>query len=200
MAEALLPVAGTLWATAGAYAHWGRTDLRRGYLNAGAPDASSGRPEAATWGLRARLDWENARRVASADFSPYVDLTYSEARLAAYTESGGGFPAQFNARKDKVSELRLGLAAEAPLAGATRLVGLAEAAHRFERNAARTSGQVLGLFAFDLAGPANKRDWLRAGVGIEGKIGEGRGSVMLNATTQGEALNYWLAAGWQKTF
>jgi len=29
------------------------------------------------------------------------------------------------------------------------------------RRAARTSGQVIGLFGFDLDGQRNKRDWLR---------------------------------------
>ena len=33
-----------------------------------------------------------------------------------------------------------------------------------------------------------------AGVGVEGKLAEGKASLMLNATTNGEMLSYWLAA------
>ncbi|MDP2430895.1 MAG: autotransporter domain-containing protein [Pseudomonadota bacterium] len=200
LAEALIPVAGNLWGTLGGYGHWGDADLLRGYLNAGAQDASSGKPGVDTWGLRARLDWDNAYRVAGADFSPYVDLTYSEAKLAAYTETGGGFPAQFDSRKDKATELRLGVNAVKPLDNGLNLVGTLEAAHRFEKEGARTSGQVIGLFGFDLAGADYKQDWLRAGVGIEGKLAEGRASLSLNVTTKGEAPNAWLAASWQKVF
>lgn len=199
LAEALVPLSGKLWATFSGYGHWGDADLKRGYLNAGTQDFSTGTPDVDTWGLRARLELDMAYRVASADFSPYVDLTYNEAKLAAYTETGGGFPARFDGRKDKATELRLDVNMERPL-GEARLLGLLEAAHRFEKAGARTSGQVIGLFGFDLDGANNKQDWLRAGVGVEGKLAEGTASLMLNATTKGEAPSYWLAAGWQKAF
>ncbi len=204
LAEALMPVValggGKLWATVGGYGHWASADLRRGYLNAGVQTASNGAPDVDTWGLRARLDWDNAWRVAGTDVAPYVDLSYSEAKLAAYTETGGGFPARFDARKDKATELRLGVSAAKPITGSMQLVGMLEAAHRFERSGARTSGNVIGLFGFDLAGTANQRDWLRAGVGVEGQVGAGKGSVMVNATTKGEVPSYWLAVNWQMVF
>ncbi|MDP2808941.1 MAG: autotransporter domain-containing protein [Rhodocyclaceae bacterium] len=201
LAEALIPVAGNLWATVGGYGHWGDADLKRGYLNAGTPDRSTGTPDTDTWGLRARLDWENARRVAGADFSPYIDLTYSEAKLDAYTETGGGFPARFDARRDKATELRVGVNAVKPISGGDmRLLGMLEAAHRFENTGARTSGQVIGLFGFDLAGQKNKRDWLRVGAGVEGKLAEGTAALSLNVTTKGEVPNAWLAASWQMAF
>lgn len=205
MAEALVPLRmdtgdSGLTATVGAYVHRGDADLRRGYLNAGLQDFSSGKPGVDTWGLRARLDWEDAATLAGVGLTPYVDLGYSEAKIAAYTETGGGFPAQFNARKETATELRLGLNASKPILNNARLVGTLEAAHRFEDSGARTVGQVVGLFGFDLAGPALRQDWLRAGVGIEGKLGDGTGALMLNLTTQGEAPNAWLAASWQTAF
>lgn len=200
LAEALIPLRGNLWATLGGYGHWGDADLKRGYLNAGTQDFSTGTPDADTWGLRARLEWDQAYRVASADFSPYVDLTYNEAKLAAYTETGGGFPARFDGRKEKATELRVGVNADRPLANGATLFGTLEAAHRFEQDGARTSGQVIGLFGFDLAGADNKQDWLRVGAGVEGKLAEGRASLSLNVTTKGETPNAWLAANWQKAF
>jgi hypothetical protein len=200
LAEALIPVSGKLWAVLGAYGHRGGADMRRGYLNAGAQDYSTGSPDADTWGLRGRLEWDRAWRAAGTDFSPYVDLTYGEAKLAAYTETGGGFPARFDARKEKATELRLGVHAARPLDKGLTLVGTVEAVHRFERHGARTAGQVIGLFGFDLDGQRNQRDWLRAGVGVEGRLAGGRASLALNATTRGETPNAWLAAGWQRAF
>lgn len=198
--EALLPVSGSLWATLGAYGHRGDADLKRGYTNAGAQDSSSGKPDVDTWGLRGRLDWDAAARFAGADFTPYADVSYSETKLAAYTETGGGFPARFDARREKATELRIGLNADKPLGGGLSLVGTVEAVHRFEKEGARTSGEVVGLFGFDLDGARNERDWLRAGAGVEGKLGGGRASLMLNATTKGETPSYWLAAMWQMAF
>jgi probable HAF family extracellular repeat protein len=200
LAQALVPLRGNLWATFGGHVHRGQADMRRGYLNAGTQDYSTGTPDADTWGLRARLEWDKAYRVASADFSPYVDLTYSEAKLDGYTETGGGFPARFDSRKETATELRVGVNAERPLANGAKLFGVLEAAHRFEKAGARTSGNVIGLFGFALDGQKNDRDWLRVGAGVEGKLAEGRASLSLNLTTKGEVPNAWLAAGWQKAF
>jgi probable HAF family extracellular repeat protein len=200
LAEALIPVSGNLWAVFGGYGHWGDAELRRGYLNAGSPDASTGKPGVDTWGVRGRLEWESAFKLGQTALSPYADLSYTEAKLDAYTETGGGFPARFDARKDKATELRLGVNAAAPLTGGLRLVGTLEAAHRFEDRGARTTGNLIGLMGFSLDGVANKRDWLRAGAGVEGKLGGGTASLMLNATTKGEAPSAWLAANWQMAF
>jgi probable HAF family extracellular repeat protein len=200
LAEALVPVQGNLWATLGGYGHWGKADLKRGYLNAGVQDFSTANPNVDTWGLRARLDWGKAFQAADASFGPYADITYSEARLAAYTETGGGFPARFDARTEKATELRLGVNADNPLANGMNLFGTLEAAHRFEKSGARTSGELVGLFGFDLAGQNNNQDWLRAGAGVEGNLADGTASLSLNLTTRGAAPNAWLAAGWRRAF
>lgn len=198
--EALHRVSGNVWATVGAWHHWGRTDLSRGYLNAGMLDASSGRPDVRTTGLRARLDWEAAATVARAELTPYVALSRSTTKLDAYTEIGGGFPARFDARKDHTTESHLGLEGRRPLGEGMHLVGLAEHVHRFEKNGARSTGEIVGLFGFDLPGQTYKQDWVRAGVGLEGKVASGYGSLMLNATTQGPTASSWLAAAWRRTF
>ncbi|WP_449191556.1 autotransporter domain-containing protein [Thauera sp.] len=200
LAEALIPLTGKLWATVGGYGHWGKADLRRGYLNAGEQDHSTGKPDLDNWNLRARLDWEDAWNAAGASFAPYADLSYGEARMAAYTETGGGFPARFEHSKDKASELRVGVNANKPLVNGWRVLGSLEVAHRLERNGARTTGEVIGLFGFDLDGGENRRTWMRAGMGVEGALVGGLASLTLNVTNRGEAQRHWLAANWQKSF
>jgi uncharacterized protein YhjY with autotransporter beta-barrel domain len=200
LAEALIPVTGDLWATVSGYGYWGQADLRRGYQNAGLDDKSKGDPDVNSWSLRARLDWQNAFRAADTAFAPYVDLTYAKAKLDAYTETGGGFPARFDARTDKSTELRLGINATKPIGNGLNLLGLLEAAHRFEKNGARTSGQMVGLFGFDLDGQNNQQDWVRASAGVQGKLAGGTASLSVNATTKGEVPSMWLAANWQMAF
>ncbi|MCO6177605.1 autotransporter domain-containing protein, partial [Ciceribacter sp. RN22] len=197
LGEALIPISGNLWATLGAYGNWGSADIRRGYLNAGLQDFSSGNPDVDAWGVRARFDFDKAYNLARTDFSPYIDFTYSEARMEGYTETGGGFPVRFDARKDKATELRIGVNVERPLRDNVSFVGTLEAAHRFEKDGPRTSGQVIGLFGFDLPGADNMQNWVRAGVGIEGRIADGTASLMLNTTTQGDTPSHWLEVRWQ---
>lgn len=94
--------------------------------------------------------------------------------------------------------MHLGVNAVRPIGNGMRLFGILEATHRFEKAGDRTTGEVIGLFPFDLPGVGNKQDWLRAGMGIEGKLAEGRAALTLNMTTKGEVPNAWLTATWQK--
>lgn len=200
MAEALVPVKNNLWAIFNGYSQRGKADIARGYLNTGTQDYSTAHPNVNGWGVRARLEMDHAYLAAGTNMSPYVDLSYGESKMAAYTETGGGFPAIFNTRTEKATELRVGANMDRPLGNGVNLLGILEVAHRFEKTGARTTGQVIGLPGFDLAGTDNQQNWLRAGVGIQGNFGGGRASVMLNSTTKGSVPSYWLAANWQKSF
>lgn len=188
-----------VWGTVTVLYHRGEADLRRGYLNAGMPDSSRGSTDARTWGIRVRADLEAAFRLGSATLSPYAALSQVETKAGAYAESGGGFPATFDERTERSSEARVGINATRP-AGKLRLLGTLEAAHRFDPEGARSTGSIPGLFAFDVPGRKDKRDWLRAGAGVEGKLRGGTASVMLNVTTQGAAPAHWLAASYRAEF
>ncbi len=200
MAEALLPLSQQLWATFAAYGMWGEADVRRGYLNAGLPTTSNGSADTSTWGLRARLDWDHALSLGHIVATPYIDLSHTETRTDAYTETGGGFPVAYDARTNKATQLRLGVNGSHPLAASMRLIGIVEVAHLFQESQANTQGQVVGLFGFDVAGADNKQTWLRAGGGVEGRLAGGTASLMLNVTTEGAAPDVWLATAYQRVF
>jgi probable HAF family extracellular repeat protein len=200
MAEVFAPLQGALWFSAGGYLLRGDADIRRGYLNAGLPDASSASPDIDVWALRARLDWDSALALGVASLSPYLDLSYSESKTDAYTETGGGFPARFDARTERATELRLGANALYPLQNKINLIGAAEITHRFQDTEGAAGGQVIGLFGFSLPGADIKQTWLRVGVGAEGALGDGTASLMLNATSEGDAPTAWLAASYRMVF
>lgn len=204
MLESILPVAQVdgLYATVGAYGHWGETDIRRGYINFSEQDSSKASPDSQTWGIRTRLDWQNAVSIANTSVSPYVDLSYTNSHLDSYTEKGGGIPAHFDGRTDDYTEARLGFNTQTPLpfAPGYRFVANLEAAHRFEKNAAGVNGEVEGYFTFNLPGEDVTNDWLKAGAGVEGEVGPGKLSLMLNGTTQSEMPNFWVATSYQLAF
>ena len=204
-AEGLIPLSTRdgegLWAVLSGYHHWGDADIRRGYLNAGLPDHSTGNTDARAWAVSARLEWHNLLKAGDLTASPYADLSHMRVRTDAYTETGGGFPAAVNARSENVTDLRLGLNLSKPL-GQANLIATLEAVHRFDDHASGATATILGPggFTATVAGQAYKQNWLRAGVGIEGKVGAGIGSLMLNATSAGEMPSYWLAANWRVAF
>jgi len=204
MLESIIPVAQVdgLYATVGAYGHWGEADIRRGYINFSEQDSSKASPDTQTWGIRTRLDWQNAVNLANISVSPYVDLSYTNSHLDSYTEKGGGIPAHFDGRTDDYTEARLGFNTQTPLpfAPGYSFVANLEAAHRFEKNAAGVNGEVEGYFTFNLPGEDVTNDWLKAGAGVEGEVGPGKLSLMINGTTQSEMPNFWVATSYQLAF
>jgi hypothetical protein len=202
MLESIIPVlADGVYATVGAYGHWGEADIRRGYINFSAQDSSKASPDTQTWGIRTRLDWQNALTVLNTGVSPYVDLSYTNSHMDSYREKGGGIPADFDGRTDDYTEARLGFNTQTPLpfAGYHFVTNL-EAAHRFEDTTAGASGQVEGLFTFNLPGEDVNQNWLKAGAGVEGEVGPGKLSLMVNGTTQSDMPNVWVATSYQLAF
>jgi len=186
-----------LWAIITGTGLWGNVDIRRNYhVNGGLVDSSSGKTDVNSYGVRGRLQWENAIRY----ISPYGEISYARTCLGAYTESAGAFPAAFNELCDDSTEARYGFDAKFPLNEQFRLIGTLEGVHRFESSGRNVTGQVVGLGAFDLGGSKYQQDWLRVGAGIEVDLQGATLSVMGNATTKGESSNAWLAANLRLTF
>lgn len=204
--EWLFPVlqreADGLWAVAAAFHQWGETDLRRGYLNANLPDSSSGSPDNRVWGLGFTLEWDSLVTAAGVALSPYVNYTHVDTSLDAYTERGGGFPAAFGEQSEKLNEVRYGVNAERPILSAARLVASLEGVHRFEDEGAAINATLLGPGGFSVRarGRRYEQDWVRGGAGVEVGAFGGTASLMANATSEGEAPAWWLAASWRTSF
>lgn len=189
-----------LWLTASALYADGDLNVRRGYLNAGVDDRSSGKASLRTTAARLRLDWRNALAWERAALTPYLDYSYIRTRVGSYTEHGGGFPARWDARTDHANVARLGVDATVQAGGNVQLLGTVEAAHRFESHGSGASGQVIGLMPFELDGASTQRNWLRFGAGVQAPVGPGTASLMLNTTTHSSMPSYWLAATYRLAF
>jgi uncharacterized protein with beta-barrel porin domain len=99
--------------------------------------------------------------------TPYVDLSWQQASRPSYVERGGGFPAAYNGESESSTELRLGAVSRIALAAEARLSVIVEGVHRIESIGPRTSGQLAGLFAFDIPGQSVEQNWLRLGLGFD---------------------------------
>lgn len=204
--EALGRLHGNLWGVLSAFYQQGDLDLSRTYESNGSTTSNSGSSDTRVWGLRARAEWEQALQLAGLGLSPYGEIAYSDAKVDHYREDEGPgrFPVEYDSRKDQATDARLGVNGSYPLAFGrqTQLLSQLEYVHRFEDQAADLNGRLLGQggFAFDFAGADYDQDWVRGGVGIESLLGAGKASLMLNASTEGEAPTHWLSARYQLAF
>lgn len=180
------PTAATLVSATFLHGRWS-VDSRRGYQGGAGTDFSGGSSHVDSTALRLRADWEKLWMAGDTPLSPYAAATLSRTRTGAFTETGGGFPARFDAQTQTELESRLGITASHALSPNTTLRPAIEAVYRLDRDAPRVSGQVLGLFAFDQAGAARRRSWLRIGADIDYQLSKSAlVSFSLHAATRGD--------------
>lgn len=148
------------------YANWDAS-LSRGYLNGAATDHSSGSSDVNSVALRTRFDWRDALSLGKFALSPYASLTHSRSRQDAYTETGGGFPVQFDARNTRSNEVRLGLSGKLALAERTDLRLMAESVNRLSHSGEQVRGQVIGLYSFDNSIATGQNTWGRLGMEVD---------------------------------
>ena len=182
------------------YFNDGDASIKRGYLNAGTPVISSGNPDASATALRLRLDWLNAYRNGNLSLSPYASFTWLDSHIDGYTETGGGFPVQWNSRNEHTTQARLGMDGTYGLNDRVKLLGRIEAVHGMDGHSSNASGTILGLSSFELGGMNYRRNRLRAGAGVEARIDPGTASLMVNGTTENYGPSYWIYASYRLTF
>jgi uncharacterized membrane protein len=147
----------------GALGSWD-ADVDRNYLNAGNIDTSSGSPHLNSASLRFSVHWLDAVKVAGWGFTPKLEYTVNQMTIGGYAEQGGGFPAFFNEQSHTIQELRYGFSAARGFASDKGLLRLrAEGVHRFDKSGPGTSGNVIGLFGFNLPGQGIQQDWVQFG-------------------------------------
>lgn len=187
-------------ATLSGYFNWGKADIRRGYLNGAANDSSFGSTATQTYGVRARVDWQDAFKLASTGISPFASYTYLNSQMNGYTETGGSFPVRFDGSREISNTVRIGADAKTPLNDNFDLVTRLEYGHRFEKAGAGVSGQILGLSAFSLEGAGVQQDFVRGGIGVSYKLGNGDGLIMVNSSNQTGKNTTWVSASYRVKF
>jgi probable HAF family extracellular repeat protein len=198
--EATLLLGHQIYGTITGYANWGDVATRRGYSNGDGINISSSASGVQTYGFRARLDWLNAYRIAATNLSPYASFTRTSTYVGSFTEMGGAFPAFFNGDTQNADIGRLGSDAEYQLTPWLSLIGRAEYAHRFEQSEYATTGTILGLSDFNLAGTAIRQNWVRGAIGARAAFGPGEGFLLFNASNQTAGSTYWLNANYRVVF
>lgn len=146
------------------------TQLSRTYKNGASLDTSNASPKADTFAVRLRLDWKDAARFHDLSINPYFAYTRESIKLDAYSETGGGFPAQFSASNWRISNLRIGNTAKFTLSDTTDLrIGL-EAVRHINKTVNGVSGTVIGLWNFTLPAQSVKQNSIRTMIDVDHRI------------------------------
>jgi probable HAF family extracellular repeat protein len=174
--------------------------IDRAYSNGADTAISNGNTNAFGGVVRMRADWLEAAVIGNTSINPYASIAFGALHVDGYQESGGPFPARFDAQTYNHADLRLGVTAVTELSTETKLSTTLEVAHRTGR-ATAASGAVDGLFNFALGGGQYGQTWVRGGLELDHKITEGvalSGSVHLASNGRDPSLA--LSAGLKGAF
>lgn len=177
-----------------------QANIHRGYGNGAATAYSDSQTGVSGGVIRLRADWLEAAKLGNTTLNPWAAFSIGRTDVAGYVESGGPFPARFNGQSLVTHEVRLGLTAETELSDATALSTTFEVAHRGGQ-APSASGNVVGLFDFNIGGGHASQTWGRVGAELDHKLGDnGLVSLSLNAATQGRDATIGGSIGLKATF
>lgn len=177
-----------------------QADIHRGYSNGAATAYSDGRTGLGAGVIRLRADWLEAARIGNTAINPWASVAFGRQHIGAFTESGGPFPAHFDAQTLGMTEIRLGVAAVTEFSAQTTLTTTFEAVHR-SGDAAAAKGNVIGLFDFSLGGGARSATWLRAGLELDHQIADNLAlSGSVHAATNGRDPSISGSLGLKLTF
>lgn len=177
----------------------GTLDTRRGYLNGANTDFSEGKSDVATVSARLRLDWVDAFTLQDTKITPFLSYAISRSEQSAYTETGGAFPAEWNAYSDNTHVVRTGLDAIYDLDERTTLLGHIEASYGVSGDPPVT-GKTIGLSSFSIANANSGGFGTQAGIGAEYDTGHGVASFMVNGSLGANNPVAWVAASYRVRF
>lgn len=146
-----------------------QSEMHRGYSNGAATAYSDGKTTLGSGVIRLRADWLEAAQIGNTTINPWASVAFGRQHIAAFTESGGPFPAHFDAQTLGMAEMRLGVAAVTEFSAQTKLTTSFEVVHR-SGDAPAAKGDVIGLFDFSLGGGTRSATWLRAGLELDHQI------------------------------
>ena len=151
----------------------GQWDARtaRGYLTGAGTDLSRGETDLDTTTVRVRYDGPTQKFISNFTAAPYASFAVTRTNVDGFAESGGSFPATFNASSHTAQEGRLGLLTKFVAGPATTLRLTAEWIHRFDDAGDGLSGvSQTTSGAFAVAGLAPTKDQARFGLDVDHKL------------------------------
>lgn len=151
----------------------GEWDARtaRGYVTGAGTDLSRGETDLDTTTVRVRYDGPTQKFISNFTAAPYASFAVTRTNVDGFAESGGSFPATFNASSHTAQEGRLGLLTKFVAGPATTLRLTAEWIHRFDDAGDGLSGvNQTTSGAFAVAGLAPTKDQARFGLDVDHKL------------------------------
>lgn len=143
----------------------------RGYVTGGGNDISRGQTDLSTTTVRVRYDGPTQKFISNVTAAPFASFALTRVRTDAFQESGGSFPASFDAHTHTAKESRLGLVTKLVAGPATTLRLTAEWIHRFDDAGDALSGvNQTTAGAFSVAGLAPTKDQARFGFDVDRKL------------------------------
>jgi len=143
----------------------------RGYVTGGGNDISRGQTDMDTTTVRVRYDGPTQKFTGNFTAAPYASFALTRVRTDGFAESGGSFPATFDAHGHTAKESRLGLLTKFVAGPNTTLRLTAEWIHRFDNEGDALSGvNQTTSGAFSVAGLAPTKDQARFGFDVDHKL------------------------------
>lgn len=159
-------------------------DISRGYMNGVGVTNSFGNTDGEGWGMMGRVGW-GIRATETTFLTPFAEVTYTDAQINGYRETGGPFPTTFQDISTNTTVGRIGILEETDLSESIRVFTSLAWAQVLDRDDPVVRGAVLDIFELSTDTAGNREGWAEVMAGARYQLSEsGVFSVSGNAATE----------------
>ena len=139
-----MPESGFQAYAAGMVSWWPDAEIGRDYANGMGTAHSSGSTDGSGWGVAGWLGYA-LMTGANNVLTPFSGINHAESHFDAWSETGGPFPASFEAVDAATTDLRLGLKDDWEFVSGTTLYGSGAWVHRLDGDGTSVNGSLLAI-------------------------------------------------------
>lgn len=186
---------------AGLWGDLSDVEITRGYLNGVGMTRSFGETQGEGWGLLGRIGW-GFRATEATLLTPFAQLTYTDAHLDGYRETGGPFPVTFQDIDTNTLVGRVGVLEETDLSETIRVFASFAWAQVLDQDNPAVKGTVLDIFELSTDAAGDLDGWAEFTAGARYQLSErGVFSVSGRASTEfDDYVTLGARVGYSQTF
>lgn len=178
---------------AGLWGDLSDVDITRGYLNGVGVTNSFGNTEGEGWGVMGRIGW-GFRATDTTLLTPFAELTYTDAQLDGFRETGGPFPTTFQDVSTNTTVGRIGILEETDLTESIRVFTSLAWAQVLDRDDPVVRGAVLDIFELSTDTAGTLDGWAEIMAGARYQLNE-RGVFSVSGNVATEFDEYFTLGG-----
>lgn len=162
---------------------------KRGYKNLSITEFADSNTNQNIKSFNVKIQSENLFKMTpNIEVKPFINYNLTKVKTNGYTEKNSGFPAKFNANKESIKEVAIGISSKIKINKKSNIFASLEKVKILNDNYSSIDGEVIDLYTFDYSNNYDK-SWIKGYFGIDYSYKQSNFLIDVSSSTQGNTKN-----------